>query len=113
MRSIDDQSEILGGISLTNIRRGVAQTGTLGYWTGSPYRNQGLMREAVLAVCTHAFSELQLHRVEAATILENEPSQRLLATCRFEREGLARAYLRINGTWRDHILFARLSGDDA
>ena len=99
---------VLGGIALTNIRRGVAQMGTLGYWVGEPLAGKGMMAEAVNAICHCAFVDLDLHRVEAATVLDNERSQRLLIRCGFVKEGVARDYLQINGAWRDHILFARL-----
>ncbi len=102
---------ILGGISLTNIRRGIAQMGTLGYWIGEPVAGKGMMAEAVNGVCFCAFNDLDLHRIEAATVLDNERSQRLLIRCGFEKEGIARDYLQINGAWRDHILFARLKAD--
>jgi len=102
---------LLGGLTLSNIRHGVAETATLGYWMGAVFAGQGLMKEAVLAVCDCAFQKHRLHRIEAATVLENERSQRLLESCGFHHEGMARAYLKINGAWRDHHLFARLSTD--
>lgn len=104
---------LLGGLTLSNIRRGVAQTATLGYWMGEPHAGQGYMREAVTAVCDCAYGEHGLHRVEAATVIENIRSQRLLARCGFEQEGVARGYLKICGEWRDHLLFARLVHDKA
>ena len=104
--------QILGGVALTNIRRGVAHAGTLGYWTGEPYAGQGYMKEAVASIVHHAHTELKLHRVEAATVLDNLSSQRVLRSCGFEEEGLARQYLKINGVWSDHLLFAHISDDD-
>ncbi|MCC2095356.1 MAG: GNAT family N-acetyltransferase [Hyphomicrobiales bacterium] len=108
-RNTDD--ELLGGLTLGQIRRGVAQTGTLGYWMGEPYAGKGYMSRAVRAVCRYGFSTLQLHRIEAACLLHNDASQRVLDSCGFKREGHARAYLRINGQWQDHILFALLDSD--
>ena len=102
---------LLGGLTISNIRRGVAETGTLGYWMGRRFANRGFMKEALLAVCEDAFSVHHLHHIEAATVLENEQSQGLLRRCGFHEEGLAHKYLHINGQWRDHILFARLAGD--
>lgn len=102
---------LLGGLTISNIRRGVSDTGTLGYWMGEKYAGNGLMKEALLAVCMNLFEVHKLHRVEAATVLENQRSQGLLMSCGFQQEGIARQYLRINGTWRDHILFARLAED--
>lgn len=106
-----DDEALLGGLTLTNIRRGVAQTGSLGYWIGAPYAGQGLMTRGVAALLPFAFKGLQLHRVEAACIPSNEPSRRLLERCGFRHEGVAREYLCINGLWQDHLLYARLQGD--
>jgi ribosomal-protein-alanine N-acetyltransferase len=100
---------LTGGITLSNLRRGVAQMGSVGYWCGKPYARQGLTLGAVRALCRFGFRTLSLHRLEAACIPENEPSRRLLAKAGFHEEGRARAYLKINGEWRDHILFGQVS----
>jgi ribosomal-protein-alanine N-acetyltransferase len=97
---------LLGGITLSNVRRGSAQTASLGYWMGAPYAGRGHMKEAVEALLPIAFGALRLHRVEAATMLKNGASIRVLEQSGFEREGLARAYLKINGRWEDHLLYA-------
>jgi ribosomal-protein-alanine N-acetyltransferase len=102
---------LLGGLTLGQIRRGVAQAATLGYWMGAEYAGKGYMSQAVRAALVHAFGQMRLHRVEAACIPTNTPSAKLLERCGFVREGYARAYLRINGAWQDHILFAILSTD--
>ncbi len=109
-READDV--LLGGLTLGHIRRGVAQTGTLGYWTGEPFASKGYMSRAVRAVCRFAFGNLALHRVEAACLLHNEASMRVLQRCGFKYEGEARSYLRINGEWQDHRLFALLESDE-
>ena len=103
---------LAGGITLGHIRRGVAQTGTLGYWAGQPFAGKGYMSKGVRALCRFAFGTLGLHRVEAACLLHNEASARLLQRCGFKYEGQARAYLRINGLWQDHQLFALLDSDE-
>lgn len=105
------ESDLLGGITVSNIRRGVADTGTLGYWMGAPHAGKGLMGEAVRAIAVDLFSTHRLHRIEAAVVTDNEASRQLLIRCGFTREGTARGYLRINGQWHDHDLFARLSDD--
>ena len=102
---------LLGGITLSNIRRGVAQTGTIGYWIGERFAGQGLMQEAVRLVVNHAFEGLRLHRVEAACIPDNERSVRVLENAGFRNEGIARSYLKINGVWQDHCLYAIVSTD--
>ena len=97
---------LLGGLTLGGIRRGVAQSGTLGYWMGAPHAGKGRMTRAVASAVRFGFSTLRLHRVEAACLPENTASQTLLERNGFQREGLARSYLRINGAWRDHLLYA-------
>lgn len=106
-----EAGRLVGGIGLTQVRRGVAQTGTLGYWVGAPYERRGFTTEAVRLVVNFAFRQLQLHRVEAACLPENLPSRRVLEKAGFVREGYARQYLRIAGEWRDHLTFALLSDD--
>jgi ribosomal-protein-alanine N-acetyltransferase len=101
---------LLGGLTLTNIRRGVAQSGSLGYWVGAPFAHQGYMTRGVCALVPFAFEGLRLHRIEAACIPTNQPSIRLLERTGFKREGYAREYLCINGLWQDHLLYARLQG---
>ena len=100
---------LVGGLTLANIRRGVAQAGSLGYWTGLPFVRQGYMTGAVRAVIPFAFASLGLHRLEAACIPSNSGSMRLLEKTGFVREGYAREYLCINGIWQDHLLYARVS----
>jgi ribosomal-protein-alanine N-acetyltransferase len=100
---------LLGALTLSNLRRGVAQTGTLGYWMGQPFAGQGYMTCAVRLLLDFAFHSLALHRVEAACLPHNQASIALLRRCGFQHEGLARGYLKIAGDWRDHLLFARLS----
>jgi len=97
---------LIGGLTLTNIRYGAARAATLGYWIGAPFLRRGYGAAAVEAVLAHAFETLDLNRVEAACQPENIASQGLLAACGFEREGRASDYLRINGEWVDHDLFA-------
>jgi [ribosomal protein S5]-alanine N-acetyltransferase len=104
-------NSLIGGLTLSNIRRGCAQAGSLGYWMGAAYARQGHMTAAVAAVLPFAFGTLRLHRVEAACIPANVASIRLLEKTGFRREGFARQYLCIDGLWQDHLLFARLHGD--
>ncbi len=99
---------LVGGITLANVRRGVAQSGSIGYWMGRRYARQGYMSAAVKALVPFAFTTLRLHRVEAACIPTNAASIRLLQKAGFAQEGYARKYLCINGVWQDHLLFARV-----
>lgn len=108
-RHADDQ--LLGGCTLSNVRRGVTQACALGYWIGERFARQGFMYDAVRALIPFVFSTLGLHRMEAACLPTNEASQNLLTKAGFRQEGLARKYLQINGEWRDHVLFALLDDD--
>lgn len=102
---------LVGGVTLGLVRRGVAQACTMGYWIGEPFAGQGLMTRAVRSVTAHAFADLRLRRIEAACLPVNERSRRLLERVGFQREGYAREYLCINGSWQDHLLYALLAGD--
>ena len=102
---------LVGGVTLCNVRRGVTQSCTLGYWIGAQYAQQGYMTAAVRAVVPFVFDSLDLHRLEAACLPANTASMRLLEKTGFKREGLARRYLRINGGWQDHLLYALLDSD--
>lgn len=104
--------DMVGGLTLGQIRRGVAQMATLGYWMGAPWAGKGLMSDAVRAVCHHAFTALHLRRIEAACLPHNLPSRRVLERNGFVEEGLARQYLCIAGQWADHVTYARLASDD-
>jgi [ribosomal protein S5]-alanine N-acetyltransferase len=103
------ERQLLGAVTFSNVRRGVAQTASLGYWIGAPYARRGLMTSALGLAIGFAFGHLELHRIEAACLPNNAASIALLARCGFEQEGLARRYLKIAGLWQDHLLFARLS----
>jgi ribosomal-protein-alanine N-acetyltransferase len=102
---------LVGGLTLANIRRGVAQTGSIGYWVGAPFARKGYMTAAVQALIPYCFGALRLHRLEAACIPTNAASVSLLEKTGFHREGYARGYLCINGIWQDHLLYARLAED--
>ena len=103
--------ELLGGISLTNVRRGVTQAVTLGYWMGAPHAGRGYMTEAVRVLIPFVFEHLWLHRLEAACLPGNIASTRVLEKNGFQCEGHARRYLRINCTWQDHSLYGLVAGD--
>jgi len=106
-----ENRRLVGGVNLSNVRRGVAQAASVGYWMGQPYAGHGFMTDAVRASLPFVFDELRLHRLEAACLPHNEPSKAVLAKVGFHEEGLARQYLRINGQWADHLLFALLRAD--
>ena len=106
-----EDDALLGAITLDNIRRGPAQSGTLGYWTGAQFARQGYMREAIHATVHQAFTRLDLSRIEAACLPENAASRGLLEKTGFKYEGVAQSYLQIDGRWRTHVLYAALRSD--
>jgi [ribosomal protein S5]-alanine N-acetyltransferase len=101
-------SALLGAINLNNIRRGVAQTATLGYWIGEHYTRKGYMSAAMQSLIAYALGDMGLHRLEAACLPSNQASIALLKRSGFEQEGYAKSYLKIAGQWQDHLLFAKL-----
>lgn len=107
----NSDNTLVGGLTLANIRRGVAQAGSIGYWIGQPFAHKGYMTAAIRALFPFCFGTLRLHRLEAACIPTNRASIGLLEKSGFQREGYARCYLCINGNWQDHYLYARLKDD--
>lgn len=109
--TLRSSGELLGAVTLDNVRRGPAQAGTLGYWIGEPHARQGYMREALEAVNHYAFTTLDLSRLEAACLPENTASRGVLEKSGFKYEGVAQSYLQIAGRWRNHVLYANLRRD--
>jgi ribosomal-protein-alanine N-acetyltransferase len=97
---------LVGGITLSNVRRRAAQMVNLGYWMGEPYAGLGIMSEAVSAIVPFCFETLGLHRIQAAFVPGNMASRRVLEKNGFYEEGFAENYLQIDGRWADHVLFA-------
>ena len=97
---------VVGSVSLTDIRRGPLQCGELGFGLDSRYQHQGLMTEAVRALCDYAFGSLGLHRLQANHLPENQRSAAVLHRLGFVVEGLARELVLIDGRWRDHVVTA-------
>jgi len=106
-----DDERLLGGLTLSSVRRGVTQSCSVGYWMGRPFSGEGFMQDGVRSVLPFVFDELGLHRLEAACLPDNERSKAVLRKVGFREEGYAREYLCINGIWQDHVLFAMLKGD--
>jgi ribosomal-protein-alanine N-acetyltransferase len=107
----EQDNSLIGAVTVANVRRGIVQSGSIGYWIGQPYARQGYMTAALKVLLPTLFGELNLHRVEAACIPTNLASARVLEKCGFAREGLARRYLCINGVWQDHYLYGLLDDD--
>ena len=106
-----EAGQLVGAITLDNIRRGPSQVGTIGYWVGQQYARQGFMSEAIIAMVAHAFGALDLSRVESACLPDNVASRGVLEKAGFKYEGVAQSYIQINGRWRNHVLYAALRGD--
>lgn len=106
-----EAGQLVGAITLDNIRRGPSQVGTIGYWVGQQYARQGFMSEAIIAMVAHAFGALDLSRVESACLPDNLASRGVLEKAGFKYEGVAQSYIQINGRWRNHVLYAALRGD--
>lgn len=102
---------LLGGATLSNIVNGAYQAATISYWIGSAHQRCGFGAAAVHALQAQAFETLGLRRLVAACQPENVISQRLLLKCGFRIEGRAIDYLKINGEWRDHLIYARTSSE--
>lgn len=107
------ETTMVGGVTLESVKRGAAQSAALGYWLGPAHQGQGLMNEALDTIVSFAFRDLKLSRLEASCLPENTRSRRLLTRCGFREEAFLRAYLQINGAWRDHLLYERRDGERA
>lgn len=108
---LDDDGTVAGRITLSGIVQGPFQSCSMGYWLAEDRTGRGLATQAVAAAVEHAFTEIGLHRVEAATLLSNTASQGVLGRNGFEKFGLAPRYLKIAGEWQDHVMFQRLADD--
>ena len=102
---------LLGGLTIGHIRRGASQSCMVGYWMGERHAGQGHMTAGLSLAVHHIFSSLNLHRIEAACIPDNDRSIRLLEKAGFAREGYMKDYLKIRGEWRDHLLYALVSAN--
>ena len=102
---------LIGAITLSHLKRGAAQSASIGYWLGEPYVKNGYMSEAVKAIIFQAFKNFELSRIEAATLPENQASRSLLESIGFKYEGVAQSYLQIAGRWRNHVLYSLLRDD--
>ena len=106
-----DDGLLIGAITLDNVRRGPAQSASIGYWLGEPFQKKGYMFEVVKALIFYVFKNFDLSRLEAATLPENQASRRLLEKVGFKYEGVSQSYLQISGRWRNHIMYSFLRND--
>ena len=106
-----EDNALVGGLALANIRRGVAQAGSLGYWIGAPYVRQGYMTAAVRALVPVAFDLLRLHRSRRPAFRPTSPRSGCWRRPASGARAMRATYLCINGIWQDHLLYARLRTD--
>lgn len=106
-----EDGAILGAINLSEIVRGPFQSAYLGYWIGAEHAQNGYMTEGLELLLRHAFLSLELHRLEANIRPENTPSLKLVQRLGFRKEGFSPRYLNIDGAWRDHERWTRLSDE--
>ncbi|MES2583948.1 MAG: GNAT family N-acetyltransferase [Pseudomonadota bacterium] len=97
---------MLAACNFTNTVRGIFQACHLGYSVDHAWQGKGLVYEVVQAGITYMFETQGLHRIMANHMPANVRSEQLLRRLGFEREGYARAYLKIGGQWQDHVLNA-------
>lgn len=102
---------LIGKLKLSNIVYGIFKSGILGYSIDKDEQGKGYMKEAVNLVVNYAFEDLDLHRVEASALVDNEPSKHVLIGCGFTELGINKKYLYINGGWKDHITYYKVRGD--
>lgn len=103
------ENTLIGKVKLSNIVMGILRSANVGYSLDKDYEGRGYMKEAVGLVLEYAFSEMELHRVEASTLIDNIKSQKVLLACNFKELGINKEYLLINGAWRDHKTFYKIS----
>jgi [ribosomal protein S5]-alanine N-acetyltransferase len=106
---LDDAGDVVGRISINNIVRGAFQSASLGYWVSQSHNGRGIASAAVADAITFAFWRLRLHRLEAGTLLHNTASQHVLTRNGFRPFAVAPSYIKIAGTWQDHILYQLLN----
>lgn len=106
---LDDDGSVAGRLTLSGIVHGPFQSCSVGYWLSEDQTGKGLASDAVRAAVAFAFTELNLHRVQAETLVANVASQNVLARTGFQHYGLAPKYLKIAGSWQDHLMFQHLN----
>jgi ribosomal-protein-alanine N-acetyltransferase len=110
VRHVDDDA-IVGVFNFSEIVRGSFHSAYLGYYAFASHAGRGLMADGMALALRFAFRTLKLHRVEVNVQPRNARSHALVVSAGFVREGFSRSYLRIGGSWRDHVRYALLVED--
>lgn len=106
----EDPRKIIGQMHFSQVARAAFQSAMLGYSVDGAHEGGGVMSEALRAGIDEMFGERgRLHRVQANIRPENARSIALIERLGFEREGLCKRYLFIDGAWRDHFSYARIN----
>jgi ribosomal-protein-alanine N-acetyltransferase len=99
-----DGERTIGAVTLAGVVRGPFLSANLGYWVDRDVSGQGIGSAAVNFAVEQARTALGLHRIQAATLVHNAPSRKILQRAGFQEIGIAQHYLNIAGTWQDHQL---------
>lgn len=103
--------KVVGNVALTEVLRGPLQSCYIGYSLDLTCNGKGYMSEAVKLAVKFGFEELKLHRIEAGVMPHNGRSIRVLEKAGFQKEGIARKNVNINGKWEDHQVLAIIEED--
>jgi ribosomal-protein-alanine N-acetyltransferase len=103
---LNDSKELIGTLMLSELLRGAVQSCYIGYFLDREHNGKGYMTEAVQLAVDFAFNHLKLHRIEAGVMPHNKGSIRVLEKSGFQKEGIARKNVKINGKWEDHQILA-------
>ena len=106
-----DNKNLLGGINISNIQRGVIQTCNIGYWLGEKNTGNGYMEESIKAIIPYIYEQLKIHRIQAFTLEDNIASRKLIEKVNFTKEGTLREAMKINNEWKDHVIYSLLVTD--
>jgi [ribosomal protein S5]-alanine N-acetyltransferase len=101
-----ESGAMAGVITIDTIVRGRFQSATLSYAAFALAAGRGYMSEGLGLVLRYAFTELQLHRLEANIQPGNKASLALVRRLGFRQEGFSPDMLFIDGAWRDHERWA-------
>lgn len=80
----------------------------ISYDLNPDYWNKGIMLKSIKGILTFADLVLALVRIQAAVIIDNERSIKVLERCGFKREGLLKQYEVVEGEHKDYYMYARV-----
>ncbi|KOF09659.1 alanine acetyltransferase [Planococcus glaciei] len=106
-----ESNNMIGHISIYGIKRLPFLSALVGYSIDEACIGKGIATEAVGLVTAFGFEQLRLHRIEAYVSPRNTGSIRVLEKSKYQKEGLLREFLYINGVWEDHFQYAILESE--